>query len=69
MNNIMNNIIEIPCEESDGEFEKIPIELLPDKKINIRLLFTLYSIEEVNTYSQSAKVNFQIDFLFKKSKK
>jgi hypothetical protein len=65
----MDNIIEIPCEESDGEFEKIPIELLPDKKINIRLLFTLYSIEEVNTYSQSAKVNFQIDFLFKKSDK
>ena len=49
--------------------KKIPIELLPDKKINIRLLFTLYSIEEVNTYSQSAKVNFQIDFLFKKSDK
>ena len=63
------DIIEILDQEPDQKCEEIPLSLLPDKKINIRLIFTLYSIGEVNTYSHSVKVNFHLDFLYKKKDK
>ena len=61
-----NTIKEIEEIDSDNDIE-LQEEKLKLKKIKVNLIFNLYSISNINCYSQTAIANFQIDFIYRKS--